>query len=151
MMNGIKYSFSGLVQDHAKVHEVTDELQKDANEDEQRLVEALNRFTDEVLGEVFSQDQEGKFSVDVSGEVKHDGAALTLHLSVRRTVLPHQNALDGSASAFPPTASEARRKEERITRTRRGENDAPLPAVREGEGRYGGPAVGEQVDREPPR
>lgn len=140
-MSGIKYSFSGTLQDHAKVNEVTDELQKDANEDERLLIDALNAFTDEVLGEVFSRDQEGKFSLEVKGEVKHDGASLQLNLAVRRVVLPHQNALDGSAAALPPTKSEIRRKEARITRTRRSESDSPLPAVHEGEGRYG--------DREP--
>lgn len=147
-MSGIRYSYTGLVQDHERVREITDEVARDANEDEKLLLDALSNFSEEVFGGVFSQDQEGKFSIDVTGDVKHDGASLSVIISVRRTVLPHQNALDGSASAFPPTKSEERRKSERISRTRT-EHDAPLPLP--GAPHLVGEAKEEQIDREPSR
>lgn len=107
-----------------------DAVAEDRNDEEKAQIECIKSFL-ELLADAYAKDSDGKFAIDARGESKHDGGSIELSFTFRKVVLPHQNALDGSKSAFPPTPEEKKRKEERIASTTEPGGKSPLPGAPE--------------------
>lgn len=124
------YLYTGELNNLKSAHLTADSTAEDRNDEEKEQLKAVKSFLDH-LQKVYDKDKDGKFTIDVRGESKHDGAGIELSFTLRKVVLRHQNALEGSAAAFPPGKEEQVRKEDRITRTQAPSGEKPLPGAPE--------------------